>query len=306
MSGRSMLPLARGRGEGEPRVVVNEGRGSRAILWGPWRLIVHDPPAHAPAGAPGAQDPASDVDAQADPVFEDELYDLEGDPGERHNAAHQHPDVVADLRARLTAALANVPTADAPATGVQPALPTIRARFVGAGKVRRISGTLTVGDGKHLASVVVTPVGIAREALRAGTGPGTKDLFDFALATVPDALVGFDVKVEPPGTPITWQLFLDDAPWPEGLTFAGPFGLAAVAARTGIESDEARAELYAPIEPAVDPIRDLGVFFTRDRPEHDPGEGASAASGEAAKEMQRMLEDWGYAHSKAHEPQQAR
>ena len=81
-------------------------------------------------------------------------------------------------------------------------------------------------------------------------------------------------------------------------------GLLAAAARAGVISDEARSELYSPTLPAIDPARDLGVFFTRDR----PGEGASAASdvppasdssGEAAKEMQRMLEQWGYAHPKA-------
>jgi arylsulfatase A-like enzyme len=311
MSGRSMLPLAHGHHEAEPRVIINEGRASRAILWGTWRLVVHDPPVRTPpaAGSSDTKDSASESDAQADPVFEDELYDLESDPGERRNVARSHADVVADLRARLTAALANVPTADAPVPAPQAAAPMIRVRFAGAGHVHRVSGALTIGDGKHTATVVVAPVGIAREALRAGTGSGTKDVFDFALATSPDAAVGFDVRVEPPGTPVTWQLFLDDAPWPDGLTFAGPFGLAAVAAKTGMESDEARAELYAPTEPAIDPSRDLGVFFTRDHPERDPNEGAAPASGEAAKEMQRMLEDWGYAHGKTrkeHEEQPAR
>ncbi len=308
MSGRSMLPLVRGHREAEPRIIVNEGRGSRAILWGSWRLILHDTPAHA---APA--DPDSEPDAQAEPIFEDELYDLDADPGERHNVAHAHADVVADLRARLMAALANVPAADAPSSGARAGrergLPTLHVRFAGAGKVHRIAGTLTVGDGKHPATVVVDPVGIAREALRAGTGPGTQDLFDFALATSPDAAVGFDVRVDPPGTPVAWHLFLDDAPWPAGLTFAGPFGLAAVTAKTGVESDEARAEVYSPTEPAIDPSRDLGVFFSRDRPGHGAGDDPSAGappSAEAAREMQRMLEDWGYAHGKAREERPAR
>ncbi len=49
MSGRSMLPLAHGRRDAEPRVVINEGRASRAILWDHWRFIAHDPVAHPPA-----------------------------------------------------------------------------------------------------------------------------------------------------------------------------------------------------------------------------------------------------------------
>ncbi len=78
----------------------------------------------------------------------------------------------------------------------------------------------------------------------------------------------------------------------------------AAAARTGLVSDEARSELYSPVLPAIDPARDLGVFFTRDR----PGEGSSAASdvppasdssGAAAKEMHGCSSSGGYAHPKA-------
>ena len=173
--------------------------------------------------------------------------------------------------------------------------------FAGAGEVHRVSGSFSVGDGKHAATVTVDPVGIAREALRARAYGVEKTLLDFAFATAPEAPVGFDVRVDPPGTPIAWNLFLDDAAWPAGRTFAGPFGLPAEAAKAGLDSEEARSEVYSPTRPAIDPSRDLGVFFTRDR----PGAGISAGSnapaappgaGEAAKEMQRMLEQWGYAH----------
>ena len=45
----------------------------------------------------------------------------------------------------------------------------------------------------------------------------------------------------------------------------------------------------------IDPSRDLGVFVTRDR----PGDAAAAiptSGGAGAVEMQRMLQQWGYAH----------
>jgi arylsulfatase A-like enzyme len=313
MSGRSMLPLVRGRREAEPRVVISEGRASRAVLWGSWRLVLHDPVARPAAAAPSplsvppvaAPTPGakSDKDPEEARTFEDELYDLATDPGERHNVARQHPDVVAELRARLAAGLANVPAADARPPEPEGPPPTLRVRFAGGGQVHRVVGALTVGDGKHPATVTVDPSGIAREAVRIDG-----QVVDFALATSREAAVGFDVRIEPPGAPVTWQLYLDDAPWPEGHTFAGPFGLPAVAAKGGIASDEARDELYAATAPTIDPARDLGVFFTRDRPgsgkatsgpgESDTGDdpGAGGPGSAAKKEMQRVLEQWGYAH----------
>jgi arylsulfatase A-like enzyme len=332
MSGRSMLPLVRGRREAEPRVVISEGRASRAILWGNWRFVLHDPVARAAASSrPDSTAPpplkaaasvkktsadrdAPDRETPDEPTFEDELYDLATDPGERHNVAHQHPDVVAELRARLAAGLANTPAADAAPPAPEGPPPTLRVRFAGAGQVHRVAGTLTVGDGKHAVIVGVDPAGIPREALRVqamavtpaspGAPAAAREIVDFALSTSPEAALGFDVKVDPPGSPVTWQLFLDDAPWPEGRTFAGPFGLPAVATREGIASDEARDELYAPSLPAIDPARDLGVFFTRDRRGSAAGgDGAGPpASAEAAKEMERMLEQWGYAHKGASSP----
>jgi hypothetical protein len=328
MSGRSLLALAHGQREAEPRVVISEGRASRAILWANWRFIQHDPAPHSTATSradtliaallkPAPQSPgarkapadrnAPDRDAADEPTFEDELYDLAVDPGERRNVAHQHPDVVAELRARLAAGLANAPAADAPAPPTEGPPPMLRIRFAGAGQVHRVAGTLTVGDGKHAVTVAVDPAGIARDALRvqapsaAGTPASLQQVIDFALATSPEAALGFDLKVDPPGAPVSWQLFLDDGPWPEGHTFAGPFGLPAVAAKEGIAGDDARDELYAASIPLIDPARDLGVFLTRDR--HGSGAGGESPSGpapspEAAKEMQRMLQQWGYAAQK--------
>jgi hypothetical protein len=155
--------------------------------------------------------------------------------------------------------------------------------------VRRVSGKITVGDGKHGTTVTVEPVGVAADAVRID-GP----VVTLALTTSSDAIVGLDLRVDPPGAPVVWTLFLDDAPWPDRATFAGPFGLPAVAARAGIGGDDARAEVYAPSLPVVDPARDLGVFVTRDRPGDAPA--AAPDTGEGAKEMQRVLQQWGYAH----------
>jgi hypothetical protein len=256
----------RGQKEPEARVVVTEGRGSRGILWGRWRMVVHEN---------GEQD--------------DELYDLTDDPGERHNVARSHPDQVTEMKARLTAALANVRTADAPPSEAAP-LPVVHVRFAGAGRAHHVTGVVTVGDGKHGASAFVEGVGVPKEAIRVD-GPRV----DFALDTAESALAGFDLRVDPAGAPIAWQLFLDDAPWPDKATFTGPFGLPALAARGGIASDEARAEVYSPALPVIDPSRDLGVFITRDKP-GDAASGAPTGGGEGAVEMQRMLQQWGYAH----------
>ncbi|HEX3770328.1 MAG TPA: sulfatase, partial [Polyangiaceae bacterium] len=310
MSGRSMLPLARKPGaEPEPRVVVSEGRGSRAILWGTWRLVVHDAPPKAPAAKDALDAGPPEI------VFEDELYDLASDPGERHNVARGHADVVAELKARLAAALANTPAADAVAAPSASTPAVIRLRFAGAGAAHRVAGSITLGDGKRATTVTIDPEGIARDVLRIQPADRERAVVDFAFSTAPEAPVGFDLKVDPPGAPVTWQLFLDDAAWPEGHTFAGPFGLLADAAKAGLTTEAARDEAYATHLPAIDPARDLGVFLTRDRPGGEgpasaepgaeatgPAEVSTGTSAEAAKEMQRMLEQWGYAHPSTPNP----
>jgi arylsulfatase A-like enzyme len=292
MSGRSMMPLVHGQKEAEARAVVTEGRASRALLWDRWRLVVHTGPARSsesgPEHRPGpTRSPDGGPEQSAD--TEDQLFELTDDPGERHNVARLHPDVLAEMKARLAAALAGASTADAPRGPAAP-LPVVRLRFAGAGRARRVTGMLDVGDGKHGASAFVEAVGVPHEAVRVD-GPRV----DFALQTAEGAVVGFDLRVDPPAAPVAWKLYLDDQPWPDGAIFSGPFGLPAVAARAGIASDEARAEVYGATLPLVDPSRDLGVFVTRDRP-GDPSVAAPTAGGAGAVEMQRMLQQWGYAH----------
>lgn len=271
MSGKSLMPLVRGEKEPQPRVVVSEGRGARGILWDRWHLVVHEDSG------------------------EDELYDLQDDPGERHDLARRpgNRDVVAELRARLAAALANVRAADAKDPSGPVAAPVVHMLFAGAGQAHRVTGTVSAGDGKHGVTLHVSPVGVAGDVVHVD-GPSAT----FALSTAPDALVGLDVRVDPPAAPVSWKLYLDDAPWPAGATYAGPFGLPAVASRTGIAGDDARAEVYAAGAPLIDPSRDLGVFVTRDRPQAAPGSAAEGApaSKAALSEMQQVLQQWGYAH----------
>jgi arylsulfatase A-like enzyme len=267
MSGRSLLPLVRGIHEADARVVVSEGRQSRAILWDHYRMIVRD----------GSQSPS--------------LFDLDADPGERRDVSQAHPDVVAELQARLAAALANTPAADAKEAPSPAAAPVIHLRFAGAGQARRVSGELHAGDEAHPASLTSSPVGVPPEALRASGATLT-----FALTTSPDGLVGLDVRTDPPGAPVRWKLFLDDAPWPPRATFAGPFGLPSPACEGGLASDRARVEAYAAALPLIDPGHDLGMFVTRDRPGEAPATSDGADGTAAAREMQQVLQQWGYAH----------
>jgi choline-sulfatase len=283
MSGRSLLGLARGGSEPMARVVVNEGRLSRAVMCEKWRLIVHDAPPH----------PQAEPDDSPPLQLEDELYDLEDDPGERHNVARTHPDVVADLRARLAEAIADVQAPETPRAVATATFSSVHLRFVGAGQAHKVSGTVTVGDEHHPATIGVEPTAGASATIRRADAR-----VDFELATSPDAAVGLDLHVRPAGAAIAWRLSLDGGPWPAGATFAGPFGLKALASKGGIATPEARAEARAAAPPVIDPLRDLGVFVTRDGTDQ-PSEAtveSPTENSEGMKEMQRVLQEWGYAH----------
>src|SRR5690606_14379197 len=153
------------------------------------------------------------------------LFDLIDDPGERRDVARKNPELVAEMRARLEAALKNVPMAGAarapsalaPTTGgpvgqagpFEQKLPTTHLRFVGGASSRRVSGSIVIGDGRTKPKTYeVFPVELGPDAFHVVEG-GKVDL---ALWTSPSAPVGFDIVVEPSGTPIRWELWLDDKP----------------------------------------------------------------------------------------------
>jgi arylsulfatase A-like enzyme len=283
MSGKSLVALARGGTEADERVVVTEGRGTRGIIAGKWRLLVREGPAR--------------TTIKGDKVFtaNEELYDLDADPGERFDLAPDRADVVAEMRARLAAALKNVPVAGtsaavAPASADVGKAPTLHLRFAGGGAGRRVSGTITIGDAHARAKTIdVEPVELGRDAL---TVSGAR--VDVAFVASADTVVGLDLVVDPPSTPIAWDLYLDDRRWPDELVFAGPYGLLAPALRRGVTSDEARLAAQSPMLPPIDPRRDVGLFVVRER--RGEVDTAPQVPDEGAEEMARLLREWGYAH----------
>lgn len=278
MSGRSLLRLAKGEKEAEERVVVSEGRGSRSIIAGRWRMIVREG--------------AAKIVMHGEKIREREveLFDLIDDPGERRDQASSRPEIVAEMRARLEAALKNVVTAGSsePRAGEGQQPPTLHLRFAGGPSPKRVSGTIRIGDAKTKArSKTVTPVDLGTDALKIDG-----DKIDVAFRTSPDVAVGFDVLVDPPGAAVTWELFLDDKPFPDAAVFGGPFGIVAPALRAGVATDEGRLAASSAALPTIDTRRDVGLFVTRER----RGEGStSETSDEGAEEMARLLREWGYA-----------
>ena len=232
-----------------------------------------------------------------------ELFDLVDDPGERRDLAKTHPEVVAELRARLVAALARAPAAGSSAatasSGADDARPpTLHLRFVGGGRARRVSGSIVIGDAKAKARTFsIEPVDLGRDSLKI-----TGDRAEIALMTSSAAAAGFDIVVDPATTPVIWDLYLDDTAWPEEGVFGGPYGLLTPLLRTGMRTEEARVAAQSTLLPPIDPRRDSGLFVIRER----RGEATETRddNDEGAEEMTRLLREWGYAHgpSPAKEP----
>jgi hypothetical protein len=210
------------------------------------------------------------------------------------------PDEVAEMRARLLAATANVPVTGSQASPAV-ALPAASAdaaagaraislRFAGGGQVHRVSGAIVAeGPGTRIRAI---PVGLPPDVVR-----GTGGRVDLGFVTPVDAVGGLDLEVLPADAPVRWELFLDDAPWPADRVYGGPFGLAAPMLRAGVVGEEARVAAFGTEPPLIDASRDLGLFVTRES--FRPPEAIERGGGGAADEMKRLMREWGYAHGPA-------
>lgn len=108
MQGRSLLPLIRGENE-ELRPFAVSGRFSRLIDTGV-RTSLHRPEAADFDGSAGLTTPGEPLTITTDrwaylcPARgnePEELYDLDGDPGQQINVVDRHPDVATEMRAKL-------------------------------------------------------------------------------------------------------------------------------------------------------------------------------------------------------------
>jgi arylsulfatase A-like enzyme len=108
-SGKSLVGLAKGNAEADERVVVSEGRSSRGILFGHHQLIVRE------------GDARTTIVGDKSHTVAEELFDLNEDPGERRDIAKKEPHIVAEMKARLEAALKNVPVVGTQAAAAAPA-----------------------------------------------------------------------------------------------------------------------------------------------------------------------------------------
>jgi arylsulfatase A-like enzyme len=280
MSGRTLTHLARSEPDGEPRVVLSEGRGTHGLLIGNYRLLTREGKAEVV------------IFGDKEVSMPEELFDLTSDPGERKNLKRTQPEKAAEMRARLNAAIHEVPVSGSVAAPADVGPIAVTLRFAGGGAAHRVSGALTVDGG---ATVSVRPVGLGPESLRAAS-PARADV---SFSTAPDSAVGFDVLVTPPAAALHWDLYIDDRKLAPSEVFAGPFGLTAPLLVAGLATEEARATAFSPKPSLIDPRRDFGLFVTRERGAEPEAISRGKTGGAGNEEMRRLMREWGYAHDKA-------
>ena len=93
--GWSLLPVFEGGGEtGRETLISHSVDGSFAIRRGCWKLCL--------CGGSGGWSPPKEAQAKRQGLPPVQLYDLEADPAETTNLEAEHPEIVADLIARLS------------------------------------------------------------------------------------------------------------------------------------------------------------------------------------------------------------
>ncbi|HEY5959442.1 MAG TPA: sulfatase [Polyangiaceae bacterium] len=269
IDGRSLVPLFQGREIAE-RPVVIEGRGARSIISGRYHCIVRDPVARR------LRYHRDEYERSV------ELYDLEADPGERHDIAVLHPDMVASLRASLERTLHSKAVIEHKAATRQ----RWHFRFSTAGKVSQLEVLL------RAAGANLTPVGIDARALHTNADGSIR----IVTETVADRAVGFDVEWMDGLGDATWAVTIDGRPWPEDRVFAGTLGLAARGLAHGTNRAFDVNQLDSPVLPHIVASDELGMFITRDLGA-EPAE--TETSVEAQLEAQQAMQAWGYARKPA-------
>jgi arylsulfatase A-like enzyme len=275
MSGRTLMHLVKHEPDGDPRVILSEGRGTHGLLVGNYRLLTREGKAEVV------------IFGDKEVSMPEELFDLTADPGERHNLKKSKPEKAREMRARLDAALHDVAAAGTQLAPVDASPIAVTLRFAGRGAAHRVTGTVSV-DGA--ATLRVKPVALGPDSMK-----GSSPRVEVSFSTLPDAVVGFDVEVTPPGAPLHWDFFVDDRKLSKDEVFAGPFGLAAPSLVSGLASDDARAVAFSPKPSRVDPRRDMGLFVTRERGA-EPETVVRSQGGAGNEEMKRLMREWGYAH----------
>ena len=143
----------------------------------------------------------------------------------------------------------------------------------------------------HGASVFVEPVGVAREAIRVD-GPKV----DFAVDTAADGLVGFDLRVDPAGGPDR----VEALPRRRALARPGDLQRPVRASRRrsplGHRAATRRAPRSTPPRSRSSIRRAISASSSRATAQETRCGDAPTSGGEGAVEMQRMLQQWGYAH----------
>jgi hypothetical protein len=235
------------------------------------------------------------VTADSSKVVPEELYDLQGDPGERSNLASSEPERAAALRAQLERALARGGASAEVAEAQRPAGAKVHLRLAGGGQARDAELVVRLvekrgGPTRSAGSLRATAVGFAADRLAAS---GEREVrASFALPA--GALAGLELEIDPPDAAVSWEIHLGGAALPAARAFAGAHGLAAPELAGGLFDADDRAVASSASPPFIDARRDEGLFVSLD-PLEEPGVAPGAAGQESMREVERLLEAWGYA-----------